>query len=323
MAVRALELLGWEVKMPEGAEPVFRDEFGALGVLFGMPGDGQKELIVKDKPERAVKIAKVIEKAEEDGFFSALLAMSLRSLVNYSRAQCFGRCGAPGLHFLSSVVRSGGRRYDPYVAEQLAFWPRYFAQAKPRTVRFTDPRGPVVVLTDGADEEAGVGVAAVMVDPYRRAGGKRFFAGRVADEVVEEWRCTGGKRKVIHQAELLPAAVALETWAEIVAGRRLLVLIDSDSARAALTSGTTGNLASAGLVHRFWAKAAELGCYPWIGRVPTRSNVADAPSRGDFAWLRSQGFLRDAVAEFDGDPPQSHADPERRGEEKGGMSPRL
>ena len=33
------------------------------------------------------------------------------------------------------------------------------------------------------------------------------------------------------------------------------------------------------IIHTIWLMLAEIGCGAWIGRVPTKANLADDPSR--------------------------------------------
>ena len=44
-------------------------------------------------------------------------------------------------------------------------------------------------------------------------------------------------------------------------------------------------LDSASLIHESWLMDSQLGAASWYARVPTASNIADAPSRLDFSAL--------------------------------------
>ena len=121
------------------------------------------------------------------------------------------------------------------------------------------------------------------------------FGGEVLPEVAQEWRDDGKRTRVIHQAELLPAQLAIEVWAQAVTGRRVILFVDNDAARAALVKGTTKVRPSARIVSKFWEAAASHEVYAWIDRVPSASNVADGPSRGCFEWLVKKGYTRAEV----------------------------
>ena len=63
----------------------------------------------------------------------------------------------------------------------------------------------------------------------------------------------------------------------------MIHFVDNDSARIALIKGASPCLESAWLVQSFWIDESESDCRSWIARVPSRSNIADGPSRGDRA----------------------------------------
>ena len=135
-----------------------------------------------------------------------------------------------------------------------------------------------------------MGVAAVLFDGH--AGLREFTRWVVDPAVVEEWKRADNSQKVIHQAELLPTLAAVHIWKEELRGRRWIAFIDNDGARAALIGGTSRSRVSAGMVGAFWREAAAASSFPWLERVPSPSNVADPPSRGDEGWLRRNGFRR-------------------------------
>ena len=161
--------------------------------------------------------------------------------------------------------------------------------SKPRTLLLRDHRPPVLLWVDGSEELAGVAGGAVVDD---RTSVAEYFLFDVSAELVEAWKCENGVSKVIHQAELLPVVVALSTWGAAVNGRRVIAFVDSDAARAALVNGHSGSPASARLVGAAWALAQEYGVYLWVDRVPSPSNVADGPSRGQVLSAERMGFVR-------------------------------
>ena len=171
-------------------------------------------------------------------------------------------------------------------------------KTRPRQVRMKNKQGPVVIFVDGAEEDgvgadSVVGVGATLIDTA--TGEKRAFGGIVPTAIVRAWCKDGGKGKVIHQAELLPAAMALSIWGPKLIGRKLILFVDNDGARGSLIKGVSTSRPSARIVNWFWHTAAENELYVWVDRVPSKSNPADAPSRGSFAWLLEQGYIIDEV----------------------------
>ena len=74
--------------------------------------------------------------------------------------------------------------------------------------------------------------------------------------------------------------------------------VDNGAARANLISmsmwspGTT----HAELIKRLWKVMREKSIFLWTSRVPSASNIADKPSRFEFAQLEQSGFIRSQMA---------------------------
>ena len=142
---------------------------------------------------------------------------------------------------------------------------------------------PVLLFTDGWQGQVqGVvrlGVGAVLVLPE----GLFFFGCFVPPRVVELWSDGGEKTMMINQAELLPALLARRTWRRELQSARLIHSLDNDGCRDALVRGYSPVRHSARLVGATLLLHAKLSILSWFTRVPSFSNIADGPSRMDFA----------------------------------------
>ena len=58
-------------------------------------------------------------------------------------------------------------------------------------------------------------------------------------------------------------------------------MVDNEAAKYALIKGTTCERTAAWITHQYWNKEVELECSSWLERVPSASNCADGPSRGE------------------------------------------
>ena len=130
------------------------------------------------------------------------------------------------------------------------------------------------------------------------SAGHEYFGGIVDDQIVQGWLAAGNKQRVIHQAEVYPALIALGLWAEQLRGRRVILFVDNDAAKECLIKGTTRSKASAKLVADFWCRAAEYELYIWVERVASAANPADAPSRRACPELERKGIARRCASEF-------------------------
>ena len=117
------------------------------------------------------------------------------------------------------------------------------------------------------------------------------FGGFAPRQVVEDLRVTNRRERVIHQTELWPAQLAAETWADQLAGRKVVLFFDNDAASAALVKGTTTSAASARIVARLWQAITKAQAQVWVERVASAANPADGPSRNDWRWCLSRGFV--------------------------------
>ena len=91
----------------------------------------------------------------------------------------------------------------------------------------------------------------------------------------------GGEQQVVGQTELLPAVLARRVWKDKLRGRLVVYFVDNEAARFALIKGSSPTTDSAWLTGEFWRAEAESGAFSWFERVPSPSNPADAPSRGE------------------------------------------
>ena len=119
------------------------------------------------------------------------------------------------------------------------------------------------MLTDGASKPTS----------HQRAG---FFdvvsEFRMRINVPDAWLIT---------RKLLSVLVAFEHYKELRKQRRVLLFVDNNAKRDAVAKGTSESVSVQVMLselHRIWS---QIQCLCWVSRVPTLSNVADLPSRGE------------------------------------------
>ena len=86
--------------------------------------------------------------------------------------------------------------------------------------------------------------------------------------------------------------VAKRTWQEIISGRAVLWFIDNNSSLAAFIRSYSPVLDNYELLVLNAALDVRLQALHWYTRVPSKSNLADDPSRLCFKELVDQGFKR-------------------------------
>ena len=110
----------------------------------------------------------------------------------------------------------------------------------------------------------------------RSAGCPAQFMAVVEQEVMDQWLPRASQ---ICMIELVAVIVAIETFRHYLAGKHVLIFVDSEAVEGALVKGYTARPDICELVGVFWQLALQLKCSVYIDRVPTDANPADHPSR--------------------------------------------
>lgn len=89
--------------------------------------------------------------------------------------------------------------------------------------------------------------------------------------------------------ELLAVLFGLSTFLDKITGSCVRVWIDNSAGEAAVQRGSAGSSDHNALVHGMWLLAAKYGFALWIERVSSEENIADEPSREEYATLEHLG----------------------------------
>lgn len=121
-------------------------------------------------------------------------------------------------------------------------------------------------------------------------GEREFFSVFLTDE-----QCValgyGAKKQIIFEAETLSAILGVLLWDCHVKDSRCLLFVDNDACKFSLLKGTSDNFVADKLAETFVNAESSTHSYTWICRVPSASNIADAPSRGVIDALLNRGFV--------------------------------
>jgi hypothetical protein len=92
--------------------------------------------------------------------------------------------------------------------------------------------------------------------------------------------------------EVLAGVAAYTSRPEQLRGRDVIHFIDNTGALFGLSKGYSGEDDSARMVHQFHCVLGAIDANVWMEYVGTGANIADLPSRGEFALLRELGSTR-------------------------------
>ena len=282
-AMQALQILGFGAEVKQ--QPA--SSYSSLGLNFDLSEAWTHQRVVIKNTEK--RLHSLMCELNALTRLPPGRAASLRGRLSFSAGQHYGRCGRVGLRPLSArqyAQRCGDLKWllNAALIDAVEWWRSFLMEVPPRQISLRAPTSrPVLLFTDGWQGQVqGVvrlGVGAVLVLPE----GMSFFGCFVPPRVVELWSDGGEKTMMINQAELLPALLARRTWRRELQSARLIHFLDNDGCRDALVRGYSPVRHSARLVGATLLLDAKLSILSWFTRVPSFSNIADGPSRMDFA----------------------------------------
>ena len=283
IAVRAMcSLLGWDLALDEKKNRPFSKKFGQLGLVANLTELCSGTASYENKPERVAELGELISQVVSAGKCPKPLMAEIRGKGQYSASHVAGRVSAGVLHELGDhQYRAKSDVLSARSIELLLRLKLILSSSPPRSINCHGETRPIIVFTDGAVEGANheiVTVGALVIDSATSPPSAFMWGGRVDDKLVSIWKAAGNVQ-VIGQAELLPTLLVRMSNSSAFVNRRIIFMIDNDSARQALMKGYSKAPASRLILQMMVELELSTVCWAWYSRVPTRSNPADAPSR--------------------------------------------
>ena len=279
-------MLGWEVSLSEKKRFPPAQIFNSSGVKVDFSATKKKTVVLSNKDGRLEGIADMVKEILKKGTMGFKEALSLKGKLQFAEGQLFFRVAAPICRLLSRWASIGcERRLTKEMEWALESIEGALGAAGPRIVESITCENPVLVFTDGACESSGTTVGGVVFIQGMRP---QVFGGKLSAGAVATLTSKAGQRQIIGQAEILPVLIAKRIWSKLIKNKRVIYFIDNDSARAALVKGYSPILSSLGLIMECakldaWGRSSS-----WYARVPSKSNIADAPSRMDASYLKEK-----------------------------------
>lgn len=283
---RALHLLGWTFASEEKKRKPFAETFKALGARIDLSDIRNMTVRIGNTQERKDALTSELAEALKTRILRAPHAASLRGRFGFAYSFFGGRPMAAPLRQLSlRAEQSGGSvRIHGKLQQALASLAAFVKTAGDRTLRFDPKQETVILFTDGSFEEGKGKCGAVLHEPSSKA--TEFWGLQIPDKQINEWNSLGSSH-AIAQSELYPVAVSLQTWKEKLNGKFVILFVDNNAVLDSLIKGNTGCLASLDLLSSVCKQILVSQCILWVTRVPSASNIADGPSRGDYSIVSS------------------------------------
>ena len=144
-----------------------------------------------------------------------------------------------------------------------------------------------ICFTDGACEERAT-IGAVLINPNGQA--VYTFGGELPEDLQSTIYVSS--KHPIYEVELLPVFVSVLLWGECLSRCQVVYYLDNDAAKAGFVKGYGATEMANVIINGFCHKESVLQLKTWFSRVPTHSNIGDAPSRLDFSLTDALGCAR-------------------------------
>ncbi|CAE7208506.1 unnamed protein product, partial [Symbiodinium sp. CCMP2592] len=277
--MRLLDLLGWTYAKSGRKFVPFDNKVVSLGVSLGLDEIWGGTLKVENKAGRLEKIAELLRTVAQGGAVTRSDVASLHGLINFAGGLIMGFELKPTSRMLSRALSGPfqGSTLELRLACALAL--DVIAQCRPKRCPATI-LPPIVLYTDGAFEKGRGAWGAVLVDAY--TGSRWVFGGEVCQPLMGHWGKEAGAQ-VICQVEAYALAITLFGIRGVLKGRSVLAWIDNNACLYGFVKRYSPSASMMRLISLVALMESSMEALLWFERVPSKSNPADLPSRGQFA----------------------------------------
>ncbi|CAE7358765.1 unnamed protein product [Symbiodinium sp. CCMP2592] len=277
-----LDLLGWgHARMGKDTKGVpFAASFEVLGMSMQLDGVHRGRLTLQNKAGRIEQLVSLFQGFLDRGAITVHEAQVAHGLLNFSAGYVNGRALRLTCQELLRLTKASCPGSPKAIRSFCVNSIEALRALSPRVLSVWDSRAPIHIFTDGAWERGRAGIGAVIFDT---ASGKSWtYEGLVPEPLILRWEADVGTQ-LICQIELYAVVCLRWALASTFDHRRLIWWIDNESARYGLIKGISDSPSMSSLIQAFALADSKAPPYSWYERVPSFSNIADGPSRGDSA----------------------------------------
>ncbi|OLP75775.1 hypothetical protein AK812_SmicGene44377 [Symbiodinium microadriaticum] len=289
-----LRRIGWKYSCDPDKYKGFEDTFDPLGIRLTAKDIADGVVTLQNKASRLDKMKDAFIRFGLSGQWNLREVQSLQGQVNFALGFASGRALKMLQRALGSFIREPEVRTAADLRALCEFGIKLLENCKPQVFGCRGPERPVLIFTDAAYEKGVASYGVVLVDPFtssRLVGG-----GKIAPALVDFWKLDSPDQ-VIGQAEAFAVVLARRALSRFITGRRVLYFIDNEGAREVLIKGSSKSRTLLLLGSIFFEMENKDQSLTWLERVPSASNIADAPSRGEIHETAAR--INGTVATFD------------------------
>jgi len=259
-----------------------------LGVICDL-SKAHSDLVVvfSPRPGRCEELISLITRIRADNGIYATDAKRLCGLLGFILTSAYGRVGrAASQSFIAaSVAPTGWSPLSQPIAEASRFFELLLPRLPPREISLRpQPTFPkIIVYSDASESHDYFGIGFVVL-VFLQAGQPPvgvFFGSDVCPPWILE-RMYRAASRAICQLEILAALVVHLSCPQLLRGQTVMHFIDNTAAMSALVHGYSSKVDMARLSNIFHLVTFESRSFSWFEWVPSKANIADAPSRPRF-----------------------------------------
>ena len=280
-------LLGFELDYKNKSVPMAH-KCTFVGVTTNFTRAPRGEVLLCIKEGRAESVTAEIRAVLDAHKMPRGFCDRMHGKLQFSCTTAYGKVGVAALQ---PIIRGKTKLSGKYagslpkdISHACQFFVALLSVMPPRRIRLCrTPLSPLLVWSDASYEHRIGRLGFVSYKPNTNYW--YHSALRVPSSIIKSFV---RKKQYIGQCEILAAACVYFTFPDLCRGREILHWIDNDSALQGLKKGYSPKSDSARLIHAFHMFNAGLNNDVWFEYVESKANIADAPSRFDFAWLHSR-----------------------------------
>ncbi|CAE7519225.1 dnajb6-b [Symbiodinium sp. CCMP2592] len=294
------DLLGVEFAREGKKAPPFSRDFKLLGVRVDLNDAPRGIVRIGNTAERREELNVFIEDILQANCLDLKTAERLRGRLVFFEGFVFGRMSNSAIRTVDRAARAGltSKRLPEDVRKSLVVIRERLRVAEPVTIA-TKNHHSWLIFTDGACEGekklGSIGGVIVGLSGHPIS----FFSEQVPQDIMKI--LLSNSQNPIFELELLPVLVAYRLWGQWCRFSQAVFYLDNEGARHSIIAAGGGADLARVIIDGILSKETSLQIHAWYARVPTHSNIADSPSRGEYEGLLNIGCSRlrvdwDAVA---------------------------
>ena len=279
-------LLGF--KFAEDKLSDFANSAEMLGVMVDASKSSEGLVKIDNKESRETEVVSSLSDILRDAQLIPADLPALMGRLQFADMQLSGRGGKLAMADIREIGHESKQphKLDKDIIESFELLKMRFSQGEPKSFLAEIPvRHPIVVFKDGALETSEDGtlsatIGAVAIFPN---GSVSVFGSRVDSSVLNAWL-----QEHVHPIgliELYGVGAAYHVWRDGLSNRKAIFFCDNWAALDVYVKGASSQRSWRTLLKSLEKIDMEAKSLIWMARVPSQSDISDAPSRGDVSAL--------------------------------------